>query len=528
MTASIPPINLATPMSTIPPSPPQLPDFDLLSPDQAVFTVPNASGDERDTPDAGTPRSRWWAVILSILLVLGVMASQQIGALATGSTPKTDKPREVAAPTTGDQFTMAAGITVKVANTLKGLVGGKLDGASATALSQSVEDSAVAPEEHFRALVVVAELSGTGNVGEKLAEAEKTVKYAGSEEDFAILRTILDGGAEQLTESQRTALTERHGYFARLAWTLGKPDTDPARKPYVQGGGALIAFLGALGVFFVLLVLASMTCFIIMIVRIAGGRIRRTFVPPAPGGSVYLEMVAVMAGSFLLLQLAGGALASLVVKKGAEPPEWLLPVSLAMQWLLFPVIFWPLLRGVSFAEHRRRMGWTSGKGVFREIGAGLFAYMASLPVLAAVLLLTLGVMAFYQYVTKAVGREPEPIDNEIVKIIAEGNGLVLFMFFLLATIWAPVVEEGVFRGALYRHLRARWVVPGAAVVSAVAFGAMHGYAVFLLLPVITLGTLFALLREWRGSMIAGMTVHAVHNGVLLAMVITLFTLAKPE
>ena len=86
----------------------------------------------------------------------------------------------------------------------------------------------------------------------------------------------------------------------------------------------------------------------------------------------------------------------------------------------------------------------------------------------------------------------------------------------------PPVEETIFRGALYRHLRGRVGVLGAAALSAVVFGLLHSYEVFALLPVVTIGFAFALIREWRGSIVGTVTAHAFHNGTVLTLVITLF------
>jgi membrane protease YdiL (CAAX protease family) len=80
------------------------------------------------------------------------------------------------------------------------------------------------------------------------------------------------------------------------------------------------------------------------------------------------------------------------------------------------------------------------------------------------------------------------------------------------------VEEAVFRGGMYRQLRSRLSVLGAAGISALTFGLMHGYMFLLLGPVICLGFVFALMREWRGSLIASMTAHFMHNATTLVFV----------
>ena len=57
--------------------------------------------------------------------------------------------------------------------------------------------------------------------------------------------------------------------------------------------------------------------------------------------------------------------------------------------------------------------------------------------------------------------------------------------------------------------------------TASVFGFMHGYGPLLVFPLIALGMVFSFLREWRGSLVACITAHAVHNTVALSVAITL-------
>src|SRR5262249_55047663 len=114
----------------------------------------------------------------------------------------------------------------------------------------------------------------------------------------------------------------------------------------------------------------------------------------------------------------------------------------------------------------------------------------------------------------------------IAELLGKGSTYALIMLYVLASVWAPIVEEAVFRGSLYRHLRSRMGVIAAALLSAVTFGFMHGYSAILLGPVICLGFVFALMREWRGSLIASMTAHCMHNATLLAIALLALSALK--
>ena len=94
-------------------------------------------------------------------------------------------------------------------------------------------------------------------------------------------------------------------------------------------------------------------------------------------------------------------------------------------------------------------------------------------------------------------------------------GAFVANFVLLAVI-APVVEELTFRGAGQSLLRflGRWP---AIVLVGVAFGLAHGL-VEALLVLVPFGIAVAWLRDRTNSVLPGMLVHALFNGVALAYV----------
>jgi membrane protease YdiL (CAAX protease family) len=62
----------------------------------------------------------------------------------------------------------------------------------------------------------------------------------------------------------------------------------------------------------------------------------------------------------------------------------------------------------------------------------------------------------------------------------------------------------------------------AALVSAVIFAAIHPQGLMAIPALAAMGFGFSMLREWRGSLVAPMTAHAFHNGMLvLAMWVVL-------
>jgi hypothetical protein len=85
---------------------------------------------------------------------------------------------------------------------------------------------------------------------------------------------------------------------------------------------------------------------------------------------------------------------------------------------------------------------------------------------------------------------------------------------LVVTAVAPVAEELFFRGYFFAALR-RWRGPGlAAVLTGIAFGAVHGLGatpVVFLVPLAFLGFLLCLLYQRSGSLLPGIAVHVINN-----------------
>jgi membrane protease YdiL (CAAX protease family) len=84
----------------------------------------------------------------------------------------------------------------------------------------------------------------------------------------------------------------------------------------------------------------------------------------------------------------------------------------------------------------------------------------------------------------------------------------------LVVLAAPLGEETLFRGFLFKSLRRRWSVIPAAVVSGVLFGLIHfqGASFLVIIPALALvGVGLALVYEYRQSLLASMVAHATFN-----------------
>lgn len=343
-----------------------------------------------------------------------------------------------------------------------------------------------------------------------------------------------------LTQEQKDTLRVNHGWFAQLA--LSRSDPSSTLRDAAAGQGIILLIV--LIVFGLLILVGGLTGLVLLIlsfVRLAGGRWSWAFLPPrivqewpvdpalpadqqrapsalATPGSVWLETVAVFFASFLAIKIIGQALHKQHVSDDAQ-----IAFALAGQWAIALSIFWPILRGMSFARWKSDIGWRAPRGVPREVGAGILGYLAGLPVYFLMAIVVVLITLIIDAITKS---HTKPQGNRIIDILESGAWWELVVVYLLATVWAPVVEESIFRGCLFRHLRRRFVFVLAGLGSAAVFAVLHGYNVQGLVMVATLGFWFALMREWRGSIIPSATAHAIHNGVVMALIMIVLSMAN--
>jgi membrane protease YdiL (CAAX protease family) len=167
--------------------------------------------------------------------------------------------------------------------------------------------------------------------------------------------------------------------------------------------------------------------------------------------------------------------------------------------------FWPLVRGVDRATMFRSMGWTRGRGVLREILAGIATYLAFFP-------LVIAGFAVMIVLIQVFGFAPT---HPIVDQFSQGSPITIALLYLLAAVWAPVVEESIFRGALYHHSRRFVGFLVSALLAAFVFAAIHPQGIGGIPPLMALAIGFAACREWRGSLIGSITAHALHNAVIV-------------
>jgi membrane protease YdiL (CAAX protease family) len=91
---------------------------------------------------------------------------------------------------------------------------------------------------------------------------------------------------------------------------------------------------------------------------------------------------------------------------------------------------------------------------------------------------------------------------------------VLIFSTLIVVILGPVVEEVFFRGFTYNAIKRKWGVKSAIALTSIVFAALHG-TLFGFAPILLLGFLLAYMYEKTGSLVPSITIHILHNGLMM-------------
>lgn len=347
----------------------------------------------------------------------------------------------------------------------------------------------------------------------------------------------IGGEAQRLHESVKAALVDpesldaadaalvehRLGWFGLALLSHRSGSADPVRtRVDAQAKRAMWITLSAVGLAGLAL-LAGITIFILLGVRSLRGEPLR-LVAPAPHihPAIFLEAVAVYLALYLVLSVAGGAI--IVLTGGSHP---ILVGAIMLAAASFAGALWPMLRSRAPATAAADLGLTRGRGVLREIGAGLFGYLACVPIMAVGMIATIVLLVVYMMLAQALGweaQETSTAPHPILEWVAGGSTAARLGVLLLAAGVAPLFEEIMFRGALFSGASKRLGVGPAMLIMAFIFAVIHPQGWLAVPALMSIAVSFALLRMWRGGcLIAPITAHALHNGAIVGVLLLLFT-----
>lgn len=366
---------------------------------------------------------------------------------------------------------------------------------------------------------------------EKLDEHSEMAGYQPTENEQKTRRLvgeIINGDAEKerarrILPDEGEYLEEKLGWIGRLV-RLSKEGPEGETRKSLLAEAASFATSMLVLIFALLAIVGLSGLGMFSFIALSFTRvIKAKTVPNVGHGFIYLETFTIWMLVFLCISIAMSTFSAFK----------LLPKE-ALMWgqvVAFPgsliAVLWPMLRGVSWSQIRKDIGWECDN-VLKECFCGVYAYFCGIPILV----LAMVVSGFLIFLTSGADNPLDfnppagpshPINEEI-----QGGGFgATLAVILLACVMAPLVEETVFRGVFYRYLRDysfSSFLPFSALVSAVIsgfiFAAIHPQGILLVPPLMALGIVFAFAREWRNSLVASMTMHAIHNSMIMIGMLT--------
>lgn len=475
--------------------------------------------DGSQTPKSGPAKGTvvaWCVILLITLLIVGMQASE--------SGPRAD------AGKLGQRlFEFQVQYMVGAAT----LLGDQTEGS----LRQYLRVSKSAPRwRQLRVGILAGELLGPEAALKELraieessqaesSQAESSQAGGGRAGDTATLDVLLrlyrdysqdKLSAPSVSETERNQLQAQLGWFGQLA--LAPPGGEGPLRGEVVSAARKTFYAVVTG--FVGVIIAGLLGLFVLIVFLAllFGDGLPEFSRSHGRGGVYVETVACWLLLFLALNLVGGAWF------GAEA---VISVSLFSLVGSLAAFAWPLFRGVGWGQLRVDLGWTLGRGLVREMGAGIGCYAMAILLVILSMLLTAVLLSLGSDGIEPGGAPVHPVARWLV----DGSWWQRAQLMFLACVVAPILEETMFRGFFYRHVReataamSRWAsVLLSGLITSVFFAVLHPQGLLAAPGIIGIGLAFAFMREWRESLLPAMLAHALNNAVIM-MVLTTFLAA---
>ncbi len=324
-----------------------------------------------------------------------------------------------------------------------------------------------------------------------------------------------DKDGTNVDRESKELLSERLGWVGELGLVPSGTSNQQAREEILdEASQAMLVMIGGM-VMGIIMLIAGLFVVILLLVLCLNGAVRSRFQNQRGRHNIYAETFAIWLIVFFGMQLCLPVMLNVLqldsplIQLGMMPP-------LFFGSLL--VLAWPVLRGVRFSDVRADIGWKFGNP-FVEGSLGGLAYLGILPALFVALISVVVMMSLMgpaqssEVFTKGSGPS-----HPIQEYLADGGLPLAGLVILTACVAAPIVEETMFRGVLYRHLRDwtgsqnRFVSIGvSSILNSLIFAAIHPQGVFGIPLLMTLAIGFSLAREWRSSLFGPMVMHGINN-----------------
>ncbi|BCW96916.1 MAG: type II CAAX endopeptidase family protein [Fimbriimonadales bacterium] len=220
---------------------------------------------------------------------------------------------------------------------------------------------------------------------------------------------------------------------------------------------------------------------------------------PEPDESPYVYDPLLWAlAIFLLVMLNAPTLHQILRDMGLDGSN-----AIYLLAVLLPLMYLASLRGQPDALGR--IEWFRG-GFWRQLGVALMGYAMYVPFLALLFGLTL-------LIAPAL---PAEQTNPVGERATEARDTLSWLWlFVQAAVLAPIIEEFVFRGVLFKVFWQRtgrvWL---SAFVSGYLFAVIHPQFLGGILPITVLGAILALVYAHTRSLLPCILIHALNNGLI--------------
>jgi membrane protease YdiL (CAAX protease family) len=357
--------------------------------------------------------------------------------------------------------------------------------------------------DRLRVAIVVGELLGPEVASNRLSILKDEASPGGElAREAEILHAWYGSLAakkdSKVSEDEKAWISERHPWFGALAFSYGKPMSDEGRWEVTSGFERFASFSGVMGVINFLALLAGGVLLVGALALTVSGSIAFGDHEPTAPAHIYYEAFGVFCFLFLLVL-------TVAIFTIGETGGWVVVLDQAALWCSMFAIAWPRLRGISLMEWADDMGFNKGQGWRKELTIGFAAFLISMP-----LELVVGLL-----VSALLPEKPEdPFGVPMFEQPLSSSWVMLLLGTLGASVWAPLLEEVMFRGTLMTALRTRFNPFLAALLTAVVFGIYHPYGWAGIIPVAVGGFVYGLTRLWRGSLIAPIFAHFLWNTLI--------------
>ncbi len=486
---------------------------------ESTSSTPFASKMQQTAPPTGP---RGFAAVAWLVIVLAVLIVMVMNMLPVPET-------EAAADD--------AGVTMMEFQA-KSIVGVDRFGSSPSSYAQASVLNLGSVPQRLRFVVLAAQLAGTEKAMEVLDELESHIESPPRGDPpkltpeqlelLAILRelyeprdTPIEDRIAALNGDETALIADQLGWFGELLLTSGLPNDQPPRSDTLAPATRVIIVLIVVGIGALLAGFGGFIGLIVMLVLALTGRLRARMGSAQSHHGIYAETFAIWLVGFFIAQV----IAALALDKlGAAALT--LPVTVVLFFASLLVLAWPVFRGIPFRQVRRDIGWTLGDTPPLEAVLGVAGYAMALPLLAlglAMVILIMGVLTAAGPPLDTFAPTGAPM-HPIALEIASGGIMIKLMILTLAAVAAPIVEETMFRGVLYRHLRDASRAMGllgsivvSAIVNSFIFAAIHPQGLIAVPALMALAIAFSLMREWRGTVIPCMLMHGISNALLIGL-----------